>query len=544
MLGTTPNLTALSEEFVEVTLRDDPVLATEAGVHDYDARLPDFSPDAIADRIHWLAGFDARLAALDATGYSGAQLVDRDLLRARVAGMRIDLERVRVHAHNPVRAVESAIYGLFLLKVRAFAPLDERKELMLERMVAVPVALERARASLEGVAPPVAALASEVAITGPLFVDDLVRDLRQRFPGEAERIEFAGQRARLGFARFQEEIEKSGDPGVPYAIGEAAINEKLAREHLLDLDCAALAALGREQLEKARADLATEARRIDAAGDWRALVRDGRQLLPDPHRLLEVYASETDRARRFVLENGVAPLPDGALDMIETPLFARSMVPVAAMVPAGPFDDSHGAFYVTPIDFTRPATEQREQLEAHCLPEIPAVVAHEAYPGHHQQFLVANRTESRLRRLGWNHVFCEGWATYSEELMHELGFYTHPLTRLFQLRGQLFRACRVVIDVGLHTGRMGVEEAQRLLVEEAMFSPASAEAEVRYALVNPTQPMSYLVGKLAILSLRDEAQRKLGDRYRAHDFHAALLAGGALPLALVRREIWERLGVV
>ncbi len=542
MLGTTPSIAALSEEFVEVTLRDDPVLATEAGVHDYDARLPDHSPDAVAERIQWLAGFDARLAALDDAGYSTAQRVDRDLLRARVAGMRIDLEQVRVHAHNPVRAVESAIYGLFLLKVRPFAPLDERKELMLERMVAVPVALENARASLESVAPPVAALASEIALTGPLFVDDLVRDLRQHFPGEAERIEFAGQRARLGFARFQEAIEKSGDPATSAAIGEDAMNAKLAREHLLELDCTALEALGRDHVGRARAALEAEARRIDPASDWRALLRDGRALLPDPHRLLETYASESERARRFVQENRIAPLADGGLDVIETPLFARSMVPVAAMVPAGPFDDSHAVFYVTPIDLTRPAEEQREQLESHCLPSIPIVVAHEAYPGHHLQFLAAHRAESRLRRLGWNHVFCEGWALYCEEWMNSLGFYTHPLARLFQLRDLMFRACRVVLDVGLHTGRMSVEEAQRWLVEEVMLSPATAQAEVRFDIVNPTQPMSYLVGKLAIVAMRDEAQRALGDRYRAYDFHAALLAGGSLPPALVRRELGERLG--
>ena len=543
MLGTTRNITALSEEFVEVTLRQDPVLATEAGVHDYDALLPDASPEAVAERIRWLADFDARLEVFDVAGLPPSQLADRDLLRARVAGLRIDHEIVRVHAHNPVRAVESALYGLFLLQVRTFAPLDERKELMLERMVAVPAALEAARASLEGVALPVASLASEVAMTGPAFVDDLVRELRGRFPGEAERIEFAGQRARLGFARFQEEIEKSGDPNASFAIGEEAMNQKLAREHLLDLDCAALEALGRQHLASVRGELEAEARRIDSSSDWRALVRDGRALLPDPHRLLEVYASESERARRFVQENRIAPLPEGGLDVIETPLFARSMVPVAAMVPAAPFDpESNGCFYVTPIDGSRPAAEQREQLESHCMPGIPITVVHEGHPGHHQQFLVAHQAESRLRRLGWNHVFCEGWATYCEELMHEVGFYTHPLTRVFQLRDLLFRACRVVIDVGLHTGRMSVEDAQRFLIEEAMLSPADALAEVRFDLVNPTQPMSYLVGKLAIVELRREAQRRLGDRFRLHDFHAALLAGGALPPALVRREIWERLG--
>src|SRR5205085_516562 len=112
---------------------------------------------------------------------------------------------------------------------------------------------------------------------------------------------------------------------------------------------------------------------------------------------------------------------------------------------------------------------------------------------------------------------------------------------LFQLHGELFRACRVVIDVALHTGRMNEEQARVYLVDQAMLAPHTARAEVNFDLVNPTQPMSYLVGKLAIQDMRREAERTMGDRFRLHDFHAALLAGGALPPALVRRELAMRL---
>src|SRR5262249_12291417 len=158
---------------------------------------------------------------------------DLDLLRARVAGIRIDLETVRVPARNPVRVLERALYGLFLLLVRPFAPLEERKEAILERLLAVPACLAEARQSLEPVAPPVAALGAEIALTGPLFVDEIERTLRQHFPGEAERIEFATQRARLAFVKYQDECERSAVAGAPFAIGEAAMNEKLRREHLL-----------------------------------------------------------------------------------------------------------------------------------------------------------------------------------------------------------------------------------------------------------------------------------------------------------------------
>jgi len=127
--------------------------------------------------------------------------------------------------------------------------------------------------------------------------------------------------------------------------------------------------------------------------------------------------------------------------------------------------------------------------------------------------------------------------------MHEEGYFTDPATRLFQLKDLLWRACRVALDVGLHTGGMTFEEAVDILTREAMLERTNAEREVRRHCLEPTRPMSYLVGKLALLGLRDEARRRLGARFSLHDFHAALLAGGTIQPSLVGEELWERLGV-
>src|SRR5439155_9399716 len=106
----------------------------------------------------------------------------------------------------------------------------------------------------------------------------------------------------------------------------------------------------------------------------------------------------------------------------------------------------------------------------------------------------------------------------------------------------LWRACRVVIDAGIQTGRMSPGQAVELLTSEPGLDRASAEAEVRGYALAPGRPMSYLVGRELLLELRDEARRRLGTRFNLHDFHGALLAGGTLPPALVREEIWGRLG--
>jgi uncharacterized protein (DUF885 family) len=230
---------------------------------------------------------------------------------------------------------------------------------------------------------------------------------------------------------------------------------------------------------------------------------------------------------------------------VDTPLFERATTPYAMYQSPAPFDsDTTGQFYVTPIDLRRSKDEQARQLSGHCSPMLPLIALHETYPGHHLQLCHANRAATRLRRITHSDVFCEGWALYCEELMWEQGYFvTDPLTRLFQLRNARWRACRVVIDAGLHAGRMTPEQAVQLLVEEALLDRVSAHLEVRRYAMTPAQPMSYLIGELALQELRDETRRRLAPRFDLYTFHTALLASGTIPPALVREELWERLGV-
>jgi uncharacterized protein (DUF885 family) len=166
------------------------------------------------------------------------------------------------------------------------------------------------------------------------------------------------------------------------------------------------------------------------------------------------------------------------------------------------------------------------------------VALHEAYPGHHLQLVHANGHPSRLRRFFTNNVFCEGWALDCEQLMRDLGFIGSPIGHLMQLRDQLWRACRVVIDAGLHTRGMTVEEAVRWLVEEARLEEPNAISEVKRYTTSPTQPMSYLIGKREVLRLRDEYRGRVGDGFTLRAFHDALLSHGTIPPALVRQELF------
>jgi len=546
MLETVKTFSALSEEFVEVFMKHQPVQATLAGIHDYDDRLPLDTPDGFRERAAWLKDFEQRLAAsVPVRELPLEQRVDHAYLRARLANLRAELEEIKMYARNPGHYPEVALTGVFLLMARNFAPLEERKESILARLLAIPDYLKAARANLQQVPEVYLGVAADITLSGPAFVEDVARTLVKAFPGESERIEHAGQRARMGFLQYQEFLDRDLEPkvGGTFAIGERWMNYKLEREHLLSLECTELEAIGREHVERTQRLLEEEARRIDPAHSWRDQVSEAKKRHPEPLRLREAYVAEVERGRRFVEEKDLMPFAAGEkLEVIDTPVFERSITPYAAYLNPAPFDaEQTGYFYVTPIDMGRRKEEQQQQLEGHCYAGLPLTAVHEAYPGHHLQLCHANHAGSRLRRLADSNVLAEGWGLYCEELMHEQGYYLDAVTRLFQLKDLLWRACRVVIDVGLHTGKMTFMQAVDYLVEQAMLERVNALMEVKRYTLTPTQPMSYLIGKLQILAMREEIRQRLGERFDLREFHAQLLACGTLPPSLVREELAERL---
>jgi len=546
MLETVRTFSALSEEFVELYMRHHPVQATLAGIHDYDDKLPDDSPNGIRDRVVWLRDFEQRLvASVPWKELPIEQRIDFGFLRSRLGAMRADLEEIKMHARNPAIYPETALTGIFLLMARHHAPLEERKEAILARLLAVPDYLKMVRANFEQVPDAFLGTAAEITLSAPAFVDDVTRTLVKSFPSEAERIEHAGSRARVGFLQYQEFIDRDLESkvGGTFAIGERWMNFKLEREHLLGMDCAALEALGKEHVEHTRKLLETEAAKLDPVKSWRDQIGEAKKRHPEALRLREAYEAEVSRARQFVTEQGMVSIPAGEkLEIIDTPLFLRATTPYAAYLAPAPFDeDQTGYFFVTPVDNARRKDEQAQQLEGHCYAGLPLTTVHEAYPGHHLQLVHANRSSSRLRQLADSNVFAEGWALYCEELMHEHGYYLDAVTRLYQLKDLLWRACRVVIDVGLHTGKMSFMQAVDFLVEQAMVERFNAVIEVKRYTMTPTQPSSYLVGKVQILALRDEVRKAMGSRFDLAQFHEQLLGIGTLPLSLVREELMGRL---
>jgi len=551
MIETIRTFTALSEEFVELFMKHHPVAATEAGIHDYDALLPDDSPDGLRARAAWLRDLEGRLLAsvpwdelpLDAR-------VDFALLRSRISTLRADLEEIRVPHRTPTVFLMRAFRGVHLLLARPFAPLDERKESAVARLMAIPEYFEGACANLTAVPPELLEAGLALAARGPGFVDDVVRRLLRQFPGESERLEHAGSRARTGFLRLHEHLEALGRTGAgasgSFALTERWVNHRYEHEHLFSITAAEVEVLAREHVQEARQRLVEEARRTDARRDWRELVDEGRRRLPEANWLRETYTAEIERARRFVQERRLAPLPDGErLEIQDTPTYASALAPQACYVGPAPFDaEAPGIFQLTSIDPRRDKDAQARQLEGHCLPMIPLVAVRETYPGLHALHARAARAGTRLRRMARNESMSGGWAAYAEELMAAQGFLdAEPYALVFARLSELRRACLALVDVAMHAGRLTVPQAVVMLAEDALLSHDAAVSAVRECCLAPTRASSALVGCMAIGDLRDESARQLGAKFDLGGFHVALAEGGMLPPALVREELPSRLGV-
>jgi uncharacterized protein (DUF885 family) len=249
------------------------------------------------------------------------------------------------------------------------------------------------------------------------------------------------------------------------------------------------------------------------------------------------------QARGFLEESELFPLPSDEMVVVErTPEAFAPLIPLAAFFPAPKFAPLQRGTYVVTDN------EMDGLLHELSVPDLETLVVHEAYPGRHLQVVWAN-TATTVPRGGVPLGFCggvghawaaessAGWAHHCEELTREIGFRDSPSGRLLMIRHAMLRAVRVLVDVGLATGRLTFEQSVTMLLEHARVSQESATAEARRTLRRPTYPLSYFVGKRMIEGLRRQANVRWRPHYTDRAFHEFLLYSGELPLAFLQDEM-------
>jgi uncharacterized protein (DUF885 family) len=245
--------------------------------------------------------------------------------------------------------------------------------------------------------------------------------------------------------------------------------------------------------------------------------------------LLSEYREVTGSIKKHLATAGLVSLPRGEkLKVVPVPEFLREQFPTAAYSAPGPFDaDQTGIFWVNDLSqHAKNDADRRAEIAQHFGLELTC--AHEAYPGHHLQFIVQNRHPSRLRRMFSHAIFYEGWTLWCEKLCIEKKIYRAPHARLIQLHDALWRAHRILVDVGLHTGGMSHAAATKHMMEHVGFTRARAAADVNWYTAAPTVPMSYLLGREKVTALFATQRGSL------RQFNDWLLSHGAVPFAWFR----------
>ncbi len=527
------DFTAATEAILHARLKDDPLHATIAGLHQYDSELPDVTPDGIGRTHAALAAHIAVLEAFTPGDLSAQERIDRQLLMSMLEVELRELTELQPHKHDPSLYPSLAGEAVYSILARDFAPLPERMASVVARLRKIPAMLVAGTQNLQRSPKIWTEIAIEETDGVIDFFEHTVAPLLDA-DAQGQAALKATMTALHEYARFLKEEHAQRD-GMSFAVGRDFFDYKLKHEHFLPYTAQTLLEFGEQAVRLTEMRLQEVADLIEPNANWADLIDSLRAASLPQSDLLAQYRKGVRRAREFVLERGLVSVPAGeTLEIVDTPSFLRPTIPYAAYMAPGAFEQQQqGLYYVTPIAQGASDQERREQLLGHNTFGMLLTNVHEGYPGHHLQLVVANRAPSLVRRLYDSTVFCEGWALYCEQLVLDEGLDPDPRMRLFQLKDQLWRACRIVIDAKIHTSEMSFDEAVDMLVDVAKLERVNAIGEVRRYTQTPTQPMSYLVGKHQILDLRERERQRLGSRFDLRDFHDRLLAQGSLPVALI-----------
>jgi uncharacterized protein (DUF885 family) len=510
-----------------------PEYATHFGIHERDAELAPGGRDAIDEDIAFYRRTIDELSMIDASELSAERALDRDLAihQARLNHFWLSEYRPWSGSSGAAEHIGSALFPLF---TRDFAPLAERLASIAGRLEQAPRFIAETR---ERIADPVRVW-TEIDLEStqmlPGFLDRIVSAARAEGGDEplSDRLAAAAEGAKAALAEHAAWLR---DEVLPRATGswEAGPDrfEEMLRLRELGADGDEILAVGTELLATEKAAREVRATEIDPT----ASPEEVADMVKEDHaatfaEALEEYRATMERARAFVIERDLATLPgEDHLNVIETPSFLRHLIPFAAYYEPAKFDPRPvGTYIVTPP--SEPA-----MMREHNRASISNTSVHEAYPGHHLQLSAAITNPSRVRIFSGAPEFAEGWAFYCERMMKEHGFDDTPKAWYVVHTDAIWRATRIILDVQLHRGVIGFDEAVDRLVAETGFERPAALAEVKRYTSTPTYQLSYLFGRHMIERLKADVAARQGPGFSLKAFHDTLLYGGTMPVSYARR---------
>jgi uncharacterized protein (DUF885 family) len=540
----------LVDAYFEDYFKANPSQATSVGFHQYDRQLEEFSLAAHQSNRQRLLAYLKDFQSISPRTLSQNDRNDREIMIASIQSNLLEEDRVQMWRKNPDSYSGGITGSIFALIKRDFAPAKERLRSVIEREKQIPRALAQAREALLN--PP--KIYTDIAIQQlPDNIDFFQTTVPETFKNvkdasllsEFKRTNNAAIAALKDYLSWLQKDLSPRSNGV-FAIGAENYRLKLLYDEMVDVPLPALLKIGYAQLRKDQRAFIETARRIDPNKSPEAVLQEVEKDHPSAQELIPAAQKQLDGIRQFLIDHKIISVPGGAqARVVETPPFARATT-FASMDTPGPYE-AHAteAFYnITLPDPSWPKEKQEEYLQGYNYPLLSNVSVHEVWPGHYTQFLwLKNNPQlSKVRKLTAAGSNAEGWAHYSEEMVLDEGFTNNdPKYRLAQLVDALLRDCRYIVGIRMHTQGMTMAQAREFFIKEGRQQPVVGEMETKRGTGDPTYLM-YTLGKLEILKLRADYQRKMGSSFSLEDFHDRFIKAGSPPIKIVRRELMGRDG--
>ncbi len=546
--------------FQQVYFKFSPTAGTAAGLHQYDTQLEDYSAAGVRQQVAALHEFEKKLQAIDPSALDAEPAADYQILLNNIRGTLLQLEVIRGWEKNPDSYSSGVTNSIFVIMERPYAPVNLRLRSAVSREKQIPQALRAARQNLKN--PP--HIYTEIAIEQ---IDGLVSFFQNDVPsafaaaGDAQaKAEFGQTNAAViaalksygAWLRSDLLPRSNGD----FRYGADTFQKALACNEMVDIPLDRLLAIGLADLHKNQAEFARVAQQIDPARTPQQELAELATMHPPPDQLLQAFHARFDSEIAFIHTHHIIDIPSEVQPVLEeTPPFMRATTQ-ASMDPPGPFEthSTRAYFNVTLPETSWPAAKTAEYMAAFNIGTIVSTSVHEAYPGHYVQFLWQPQFPSTIRKVIGANTNIEGWAHYCEQMMLDEGYGqpgagiegTGPaaerqarLIRLGQLQDALLRDARFVVAIRMHTGvggPMSVADAENFFVQEGYQARPIAEVETKRGTSDALY-LYYTLGKLEILKLRADLQKKQGAAFNLQQFHDDFMRQGFAPIKVIRKAM-------
>jgi uncharacterized protein (DUF885 family) len=511
-------------------------VAVAVGRHDFDGRLPDWSPAGMALMIHFLK--EQRAAAEKFGALNRAQEFERQYLIAQIDGDLFTIEVAEAPYTNPTYYTSFQGLDPNVYLTREYAPIDQRMKAFITYARNVPKAVEQIRANLRSPMPRTFVTVGRTGFGGlasffekdvpQIFASVQNTNLQNDFTeANTEAID-----ALKSLDKWLEgELANANDQ---FALGADKFKQMLWATERVDIPLDELQKIGQRDLDRNLAALKTACEKLAPGRSIPDCIQHVQSNKPKEGPV-QAARDQLHGLKSFLVENRLVSIPSQNEARVEESLPYMRWNSAYINVP-GPYEKGLPAiYYIAPPDPSWSAQEQEQYISSYS--ELLFTSVHEVWPGHFLQFLHSNRSPSKFGQVFVGYAFSEGWAHYAEEMMWEAGLQNDdPAIHIGQLVNALLRNVRFLSAIGLHTGKMTVADSEKMFREVAFQDPANARQQAARGTFDPAY-LNYTMGKLMIRKLRDDWCADRGGREAWKEFHDTFLSFGGPPIPLIRKEM-------